>query len=183
MDSIFNLPTTSWTMNSSSMPHLAQIPLNILDAFIPGFSTISRVLLETLGFDITLVVTTSFFVFGLVKSISFLKSQFLAFVMRFGTCEVQIASDVDTYFWVMDWLAEHGVGKNSYSLIAIPPSRHKQGVEFEHSMFLPPDTDPTRALFSIPSSSRRSHATQNYESSLNLFEYFWYRKRLFIWYR
>jgi len=176
------LPTPSLSpRNITSSPQpLIQLPANILEAFIPGYGTISRLLLETFGFDITLIVSVSFLVFALVKSIAFLKSQFLTLMMRFGTCQVEIASDIDTYFWIMDWLADRGVGKKSHSLTALPPSRKKKGLQ---ALPLAVMSDPHRGVPSLGAPYRIARKPQRYEPSLGLSEYFWHNGRLFLWYR
>jgi len=84
-------PSPATTGSSNSTQPFVQLPANLLDAFIPGYSTFSSVLLETFGFDITLIVSLSFFAFALIKSIDFLQSRLVDLVMRFGTCEVMIA--------------------------------------------------------------------------------------------
>jgi chaperone BCS1 len=166
--------------NDSSKQPFVQLPVNLLDIFIPGYGTISRILLETFGFDITLIVSVSFVIFALVKSVAFLKTQILSMVMRSGTCEVQIASDVDTYFWVTDWLADRGIGKNSHSLIAIPPNRRNQDTNIQLDVGLfPPDTDPTRAV-APPSPFSKVPQPQRYQPSLGLYQYFWYKGNFFM---
>ena len=180
MNSFLSTPLISLPANLTSSQPFVQLPTNLLEAFIPGYSTISRLLLETFGFDITLLVSIAFFIFALIKSFTFLKSQLFSFVIRFGTCDVQIASDVDTYFWVMEWLAHRGIGHDSHSLIAVPPSRRHQDIDF--SSLLIPDTDPTRA-FVPPSGHIRDRQPQRYQTSLGMSEYFWYKGTLFMWYR
>lgn len=90
MKSFLQFPSLDTANGNYTQAHV-QLPANILDAFIPGYSTISRLLLETFGFDITLIVSISFFVFALIQSSTFLYSRFVDLVMRFGTCHVLIA--------------------------------------------------------------------------------------------
>lgn len=97
---------------------ITQLPANILEAFIPGYGIISRFLLEVLGFDITVVVSISFLVFGLISSIRYLwthvSGQFKIHFMSF----ISIESEDDIYEHVMDWLGGQSVSKNSLCLMA-----------------------------------------------------------------
>jgi mitochondrial chaperone BCS1 len=111
--------TSIFQRNSSSTQPLVHIPANLLDAFVPGYGTILRLLLEIFGFDVTVIVSISFLVFALVKSVDFRETQSLGLVMRFGTCSVELSSDGDTYDWLMDWLADHGIGRQCLKLIAL----------------------------------------------------------------
>ena len=109
-------PTDSWTANSTAS--LTQLPANILEAFIPGYSIISRFLLDVLGFDITIVVSVCLLIFGLFTSIKFLwhhaYSQFEDHFMSF----VCINSDDDLYEHVLEWLQGQKISKNSRTLMA-----------------------------------------------------------------
>jgi hypothetical protein len=89
--SLFQLPSiVLQEHNSSSSRHL--IP-SLLETFIPGYGTISRLLVDILGFDITLIVSIALLAFALLRSIDFLKAQTFGLVMRYGTCSVQIDSE------------------------------------------------------------------------------------------
>lgn len=161
--------------NSSAQP-LVGLPANLLEAFIPGYRTISHLFLETVGFDITLVVSISFLVFALIKSFDVLHSQIVMLVMRFGTCSIEIAADVDTYFWVMGWLADNGIGKQSHSLRALPPSR-STGALMEQT------ANDGESVLRIASQIRKSQKAQRYEPSLGLSHWFWHKGHLFYWNR
>ena len=97
---------------------ITQLPANILEAFIPGYSIISRFLLEVLGFDITVVVSVCFLIFGLATSLKYLYThaydQFKTFFMSF----ISIESDDDIYEHVMDWLGEQQVSQKAQALMA-----------------------------------------------------------------
>lgn len=104
--------------NSNSTTSLTQLPANLLEAFIPGYSVISKFLLEVLGFDITLVVSVCLLIFGLVTSIKFLwthaYNQFEEHFMSY----VCINSDDDLYEHVLEWLQGQKISKNSRCLMA-----------------------------------------------------------------
>ena len=120
------------------------LPLNILEAFIPGYSVISRFLLDLLGFDITLVVSVSLLLFGLFTSIRFLwrhaSSQFETYFTSF----INIESHDDIYDHVMNWLAAHDVVKNSRSLMA--ESSQQNAWDLEHSELEEENPDTTELL-------------------------------------
>lgn len=104
--------------NATTASSITQLPANILEAFIPGYSVISRFLLEVLGFDITLVVSVALLLFGLITGINFLwrhaSEQFQKYFMSF----INIESHDDIYDHVMEWLSAQKITKNSRSLMA-----------------------------------------------------------------
>ena len=126
-------------LNAASPPENAtaattgftSLPVNILEAFIPGYSVISRFLLDLLGFDITLVVSVSLLLFGLFTSIKFLWRHASEQFETYCTSFINIESHDDIYDHVMDWLAAHDVVKNSRSLMA--ESSQQNAWDLEHS--------------------------------------------------
>ncbi len=105
------------------MESFVQLPANLLEAFIPGYSTISHIMLGMFGFDITHVVSIVFVSFAILKSGDLLKAQFFRFIMRFGTCSIQIESNSDVYNWVSEWMADRGIGQDFHALLALPIRR------------------------------------------------------------
>ena len=97
---------------------ITQLPANILEVFIPGYSIISRFLLEALGFDVTVVVSVCFLIFGLAVSVRFLWNHAYAYFQTYFMSFISIESDDDIYEHVMDWIGEQRVSKNSQSLMA-----------------------------------------------------------------
>lgn len=102
----------------NSTTSVTQLPANILEAFIPGYSIISKFLLDFLGFDITLLVSVCFLVFGLATSLKFAwkhtSEQFNEYFMSY----IRIDSDDDIYDHVMEWIRVQNVSKNSRKLMA-----------------------------------------------------------------
>lgn len=102
----------------NSTTSVTQLPTNILEAFIPGYSLISKFLLDALGFDITILVSVLFLGFGLATSLKFawkhISEQFNEYFMSY----IRIDSDDDIYQHVMEWLRVQNVSKNSRKLIA-----------------------------------------------------------------
>ncbi|MCJ1394490.1 hypothetical protein MMC18_007368 [Xylographa bjoerkii] len=112
-----SLPTLT-PASENGTTSFTQLPANILEAFIPGYSIISRFLLEVLGFDITVVVSVCFLVFGLVTSIKYLWNHAYDYFKIYFMSFVSIESDDDIYEHVMDWLGEQRVSQRSQSLMA-----------------------------------------------------------------
>ena len=153
------------------------VSLNILDTFIPGYSTISRLLLDILGFDITYFVSVCIVVFVLAKSANFLRAQAYSLVMQFFATSVSLDADADAYFWIMTWLAERGVGEKSHHIMALPINRAIQW-QLLAGISLGGDSDDPMAK-----SFRSGKPTQRYEPALGSSHYFWHRGRLFSWHR
>ncbi|KAL8795375.1 MAG: hypothetical protein Q9195_002116 [Heterodermia aff. obscurata] len=131
--------------NATAAPaSITNLPANILEAFIPGYSVISGFLFDLLGFDITLVVSVSLLLFGLFTSIKFLwrhaSDQFQAYFTSF----INIESHDDIYDHLMDWLAAHDVVKYSRSLMA--ESSHQNAWDAEHSETEDEDAETTELL-------------------------------------
>ena len=103
--------------NTTSTAGITQLP-NILEAFIPGYSVISRFLLDTFNFDITLVVSASLLLFGLFTAAKYLWNHASEQFHRYFTSFINVESHDDIYDHVMDWLASRDVVKKSRSLQA-----------------------------------------------------------------
>jgi len=174
----FNRMSSKHQSNTTSTARgLVQLPANLLKAFIPGYGTISSLLSELLGFDITLLVSISFLIFALLKSIDFLRAQFLLLVPRFGTCSVSMDSDIDCYFWLVAYLTDRDIGKHSASLMAVPSSRAKQWqVMPDNSLEIDPPRD---AMVPTPT-ARNTKAPVRYEPALGSSQCFCHRGRLFL---
>lgn len=121
-------PPENATTGSTSITNL---PANILEAFIPGYSVISSFLLDLLGFDITLVVSISLLLFGLFTSIKFLGRHAWDQFQTYFTSFINIDSSDDIYDHVMDWLAAQDVVRHSRSLMA--ESSQQNAWDLEHS--------------------------------------------------
>lgn len=130
--------------DNATATRITQLPANILEAFIPGYSVISSFLLDVLGFDITLVVSISLLLFGLITSINFLwrhaSEQFQIYFMSF----VNIESHDDIYDHVMEWLAAQKITKNSRSLMA--KTGHQNAWDLQDSDMADEDLETTELL-------------------------------------
>jgi len=104
--------------NNTAGPSLTQLPANILEAFIPGYSIISKFLLDVLGFDISLAVSVCFLIFALGTSVQFLWRHAFAQFSKYFMSSISVDSDDDIYDHVMAWLAEQHMSQVSRSLMA-----------------------------------------------------------------
>ena len=114
---LHSLPTIA-AANPNDTGSITQLPANILEAFIPGYSIISRFLLEVLGFDITVAVSVCFLIFGLATSIKYLWKNAYEYFKTYFMSFISIESDDDIYEHVMDWLGEQQVSQKSQTLMA-----------------------------------------------------------------
>ena len=103
---------------NSSSTSITQLPANILEAFIPGYSLISKFLLDTLGFDITLLVSICFLVFGLATSLNFAAKHAYRLFEEYCMSYIRIDSDDDIYEHIMEWLASQNISVHSRKLMA-----------------------------------------------------------------
>ncbi|CAF9923040.1 MAG: hypothetical protein HETSPECPRED_005224 [Heterodermia speciosa] len=118
--------------NATAAPtSITNLPANILEAFIPGYSVISRFLFDLLGFDITLAVSVSLLLFGLFTSVKFLWRHAYDQFQIYFTSFINIESHDDIYDHLMDWLAAHDVVRHSRSLMA--ESSHSNAWDLENS--------------------------------------------------
>ena len=152
---------------------LTQVPTTILEAFIPGYSTISRFLLDSFGFDITKAVSVAFIGYAIVRSIEFLQHQAISLITGYATCHVTISSDVDSYAWLMDWLAEKRVGDKSSSLMALSVNGRPTMMEYFANLEDNKDSN----------NNRKGKAGMKYEPAVGLRHYFFHHGRLFLWMR
>ena len=116
-DALRALKHTELSTNDSTTS-VTQLPVNILEAFIPGYSLISKFLLDSLGFDITLLVSVCFLLFGLLTSLKFAWKHASEQFNEHFMSSVRIDSDDDIYSHVMEWIRVQNVSKNSRKLIA-----------------------------------------------------------------
>ncbi|KAL8836885.1 MAG: hypothetical protein Q9176_006015 [Flavoplaca citrina] len=97
---------------------VAQLPANILDAFVPGYPVISKFIRDSFGFDISIVVSLCLLVFGLFTSAKLIWHYAYEYFQEYCMSYVCIESDDDIFAHVMDWLAEQKISKSSRTLMA-----------------------------------------------------------------
>ncbi len=111
------------TMEGNSTTSVTQLPANVLEAFIPGFSIISGFLLNVLGFDITVVVSVGLLIFGLFASLKFLGHYAYAVFRDYFTSFVSINSTDEIFDQIMEWLDDQKISTNSRRLMATTRKR------------------------------------------------------------
>jgi chaperone BCS1 len=85
---------------------LTSFPSTILEATIPGYGVISKIILRLSGFDIGLIVTGCIGVLGLFKGGQYLYALFYAFCLRIFTSEIQTNDNDNLYYEIMGWIAK-----------------------------------------------------------------------------
>lgn len=143
---IWSRPSSTVESNGTSASSITQLPANILEVFIPGYSIISRFLLDVLGFDVTLVVSVCLLVFALGSSVRFLWKHAFAQFSTYFMSSISIDSDDDIYDHVMGWLAEQHMSKVSRSLMA--KTRRENAWDSAEDRFADEDMD-TSTLFNF----------------------------------
>lgn len=103
---------------NATVASITQLPANLLEAFIPGYSVISKFVLDALGIDITLVVSVCLLLFGLVTASTFISRHASSMFEKYFMSAISIESHDDIYDHVMAWLASQAITQNSRSLMA-----------------------------------------------------------------
>ncbi|KZF20161.1 P-loop containing nucleoside triphosphate hydrolase protein [Xylona heveae TC161] len=96
--------------------YVPRIPLNILEAFIPGYSAISEFLFHALGFDITILVSIGFLIFALITSAQYIWQRLYERFCQWFTSTISVESEDDIYDDVMRWVAEQNMTMRCRSL-------------------------------------------------------------------
>lgn len=126
------------TSDVNKTTSITQLPANILEAFIPGYSIISKFLWDVFGFDVTLVVSICLLTFGLFTAGSYVWNHTSNWFEQYFMSFVSINSDDDIYDHVMEWLAAQDISKRSRSLMAKTGHESawdlQDGVEVEEEM-------------------------------------------------
>jgi len=105
-------------MADNSTASITQLPANLLEAFIPGYSIISKFVLEALGIDITLVVSVCLLLFGLITASTFLWRHAFELFEKYCMSAISVESHDDIYDHIMAWLSAQKVTQHSRSLMA-----------------------------------------------------------------
>ena len=101
-------------MSFSSLGHLDNVPtnqtlslpMNILDAFIPGYSVISKYLLDVFGFDISIIVSVLVLGFACITSVHYIYRYLWASYLTYFTASVVIDAYDTIYDNLLSWAAE-----------------------------------------------------------------------------
>jgi mitochondrial chaperone BCS1 len=93
--------------NGTSIPGIAHLPTSILDAFIPGYSFISKYLLDVFGFDISIIVSILVLGFACTTGVHYIYRHVWASFLTYFTASVVIDAYDIIYENLLSWAAEH----------------------------------------------------------------------------
>ncbi|EMC93843.1 hypothetical protein BAUCODRAFT_112384 [Baudoinia panamericana UAMH 10762] len=95
------------SVNSTEVPELSNLPPNILDALIPGYSLISGYVAVYLGLDISVFVSIGVIFFAVTKGWQYLRGWAERAFSAVFMSSVYIDEHDDLFDMVMAWLAAH----------------------------------------------------------------------------
>lgn len=100
------VPSSHAAQNSTDPLSLTDLPPNILETLIPGYSLISRYVYATFGFDPSLIVSVGLVALALMKGSSYLFAMLERAFRRCFMSSIYIDEHDDLFQMVMAWLAE-----------------------------------------------------------------------------
>ncbi|EFE39356.1 hypothetical protein TRV_05949 [Trichophyton verrucosum HKI 0517] len=117
----FNLPNAlaaGAAGNSSAPVNLTQLPNNILDALLPGYSVISGFIFQITGFDVSVAVSLSVLIFTLTTAWVYCYKFAYSLLMTYMTASITVPSHDDIYDQVIAWVSELAIATSSRSMRA-----------------------------------------------------------------
>ncbi|KAF2841282.1 P-loop containing nucleoside triphosphate hydrolase protein [Patellaria atrata CBS 101060] len=115
------LTSTSASINTTD-PTLSNLPIQILEAFIPGYGIISKFILDVSGFDIGIAVSLFLLSFASFKAYTYLWGQAYSSFQTYLTSSVYVDDGDELFDGVLEWIAAQQMSKDSRSIKAV--SRH-----------------------------------------------------------
>lgn len=103
---------------SSNETTYHDVPATILESFLPGFGFIRRLLLTTLGFDVTFIVSGCLVLIGLFSGSKYLYRALSQFADNYLMSSVHIEPNTELYTQVMSWISANVVTERSRNLTA-----------------------------------------------------------------
>lgn len=100
------VPSSHAAQNFTDPLSLTDLPPNILETLIPGYSLISRYVYATFGFDPSLIVSVGLVALALMKGSSYLFAMLEKAFRRCFMSSIYIDEHDDLFQMVMAWLAE-----------------------------------------------------------------------------
>ncbi|KAF2673932.1 P-loop containing nucleoside triphosphate hydrolase protein [Microthyrium microscopicum] len=91
---------------------------NMLEAFIPGYSVISRFILQAFGFDIGIFVSAGFILVTFATAVRFLGRRFWSLVQDYGISSIHILEYDDMFEDILKWISKEQVGRTARTLKA-----------------------------------------------------------------
>jgi mitochondrial chaperone BCS1 len=102
--------------DTTTIPGIAQLPSSILEAFIPGYSFISKYLLDGFGFDISIIVSILILGFACATSVHYIYRHLQVIFLTYFTASVVIDAYDHIYDNILSWAAEQDDLKRVRSL-------------------------------------------------------------------
>lgn len=106
------------TEQKGNASHLHLAP-SILEAFIPGYSVISRFISQALGFDAGSVVSVGLLLFAVAKAWQYVSKTIWFLLTEYASSLVYIEEHDELFNSVLDWIAEQRVGRMATRLKAV----------------------------------------------------------------
>ena len=160
--------------NNSSQPF--QLTTSLLEAFVPGYSIVSKVVLDTLGFDIGVLVPIILFLFTFYTSTRFFWRNIASLFNEYCVAYIYFDDNDDLFGSVLAWIALQQVTKNSRRLKAISKYGNK-----DDSILEAVDNHPLpNELFHFAKLAGKT--PPKYEPAIGQYYFIWHR-RLFIFER
>lgn len=120
-----NLPNNSSTMG------LTDIPSNILDALVPGYSLVSKYVLAAFGIDISIFVSIAVISLAATKGGQYLYSKASRVFRYLFLSSIFIDEDDDLFDMLMDWLAATHTTSSRRSVRAKTQRGNKASDDFD----------------------------------------------------
>jgi len=111
-------PTQDVTTNHTTSTLLTDVPIYLLESFLPGFGVISRLLVTWLGFDITALVSACFLAVALAGALRYVWRPIYELWTYWFTSSISIESTDKLFEEVMQWISTHEITRTSRSLTA-----------------------------------------------------------------
>ncbi|OJJ48961.1 hypothetical protein ASPZODRAFT_129305 [Penicilliopsis zonata CBS 506.65] len=96
-------------MGANSTVELMNLPATLLEAFIPGYSLISRFALDMFGFDASLLVSSVLALLGLATTLNYAYRFFWTQINAHFTASIAIEPGEDIYDHVLSFISNHPV--------------------------------------------------------------------------
>jgi chaperone BCS1 len=110
------------------------VPTMILESFIPGYGYIHKIVYQTIGFDITILVTLAVALWLLKKVYNYLYSFSWNFLISYYMADISISSRDEIHDQVIEFLAHKYKMRPSRSLMAETPRRGYWDLENDNTI-------------------------------------------------
>lgn len=114
---------------NTSQGSFSELPATVLEAVVPGYSLLSKFILQVFGFDIGVVVTLGLVLAALAKALDYLWDRISSIFFDHLTSSVYIEDNEDLYGSLYKWIAEQRVAKVSRTVQVV--TRHGASTEDE----------------------------------------------------